>query len=30
MGTLLGACARDLGSRPGVSVAVDVDCYDLM
>ena len=30
MGELLGACARRLGSRPGVSVAVDVDCHDLM
>ena len=30
MGALLGACARRLGSRPGVSVAVDIDCHDLM
>lgn len=30
MGQLLGECARSLGRRPGVSIAVDVDCYDLM
>ena len=30
MGELLGSCARNLGSRPGVSIAVDVDCHDLM
>ena len=30
MGELLGSCARHLGSRPGVSIAVDVDCHDLM
>ncbi len=30
MGGLLGTCARELGRRPGVSVAVDVDCHDLI
>ena len=30
LGKVLAACARGLGSRKGVSVAVDVDCYDLM
>ncbi len=30
MGKLLGECARALGRRPGVSIAVDVDCYDMM
>ena len=30
LGELLGASVRALGRRPGVSIAVDVDCYDLM
>ena len=30
MGILVGECVRDLGRRPGVSIAVDVDCHDLM
>lgn len=30
LGELLGSCVRMLGTRPGVSVAVDVDCYDMM
>ena len=30
MGELLGRATRELGPRPGVSIAVDVDCYDLM
>lgn len=30
LGELLGSCVRSLGSRPGISIAIDVDCYDLM
>ena len=30
LGELLGVAVRELGRRPGVNVAVDVDCYDLM
>ncbi len=30
LGELLGSCARGLGRRPGISVAVDVDAYDLV
>ena len=30
MGELLGTEARALGHRSGVSIAVDVDCYDMM
>jgi primosomal protein N' (replication factor Y) len=30
MGELLGAEVRALGQRPGVSIAIDVDCHDLM
>ncbi len=30
LGAVLGAATRALGVRSGVSVAVDVDCYDLM
>ena len=30
LGELLGARVRALGRRPGVSIAVDVDCHDLM
>jgi primosomal protein N' (replication factor Y) len=30
LGVLLGEAVRALGRRPGVSVAVDVDCHDLM
>ena len=30
VGPLLGECVRKLGRRPGVSIAVDVDCYDLL
>jgi DivIVA domain-containing protein len=30
LGVVLGAAARSLGTRPGISVAVDVDCHDLM
>ncbi|MBP3894818.1 MAG: primosomal protein N' [Atopobiaceae bacterium] len=30
MGVVVGGCVRDLGRRPGVSIAVDIDCHDLM
>ena len=30
LGPLLSQATRALGRRPGVSVAIDVDCYDLM
>ena len=30
LGAVLGEAARALGSRVGVSVAIDVDCYDMM
>ena len=30
LGELLGTSVRALGRRPGVSIAVDVDCYDMM
>ncbi len=30
VGDLLGSCAREIGSRPGVSIAIDVDAYDLL
>ncbi|MDO5118826.1 MAG: primosomal protein N' [Coriobacteriales bacterium] len=30
LGELLGSCARQVKSRPGVNLAVDVDAYDLL
>ncbi len=30
LGELLGGCARELGVRKGISIAIDVDAYDLM
>ena len=30
VGKVLGDAVRSLGPRPGVSIAIDVDCYDLM
>ena len=30
MGEVLGAVVREMGRRPGISVAIDVDCHDLM
>ena len=30
MGELIGGCVRELGRRPGVSIAIDIDCYELM
>lgn len=30
LGELIGFSVRELGRRPGVSIVVDIDCYDLM
>ena len=30
LGELLGSCARQVKSRPGVNLAVDIDAYDLL